>query len=263
MANAILIIIVVTVVPVIILFLLQTWSYPLDNLLLGFRVGFYVTLPSGISLATAYLLARSYLVHGQVRILTFGSAMLMWGWVNVASIVFILFTSTFGPGWTAGSVGGLLSSMLHLSGVLPSDRGSSSKSSLTSRLALAYVSVTVAAAVLIYASFGGISQAFFGAGGSTPLDKAFTSLAIILFSASSILFFMKPQKNPRPLFLYWYSVGLAIFAVTSIPSLWGIWGVIRAGDLNALATVAGCLCFFYSALACLKENLYQQAKVSA
>jgi hypothetical protein len=260
MADAILIIIVVTVVPVIILLLLQTWEYPLDNLLFGLRVGFYVTLPSGISLATAYLLARSYLVHGQVRILTFGSAMLMWGWVNVATIVFTLFASTFGPGWTAGSIGELVSSMLHFSGVLPSDRGSSSKS-LTSRLALAYVSVTVAAAVLICASFGGISQAFFGAGGSTLLDKAFTSLSIILFSASSILFFMKAQKNAKPLFLYWYSVGLAIFAVTLIPSLWGLSGVFRAGDLNALATVAGSLCFLYSALVCLKENLYQQVKV--
>ena len=254
MANAILIIIVVTVVPVIILLLLQTQKYPLDNLLIGFQLGFYVTLPSGVSLATAYLLARSYFVRGQASILTFGSAMLMWGWVNVASIVFTLFASTFGPGWTAGSVGWLLSSMLHLSGVLPSDRGSSSESSLTSRLALAYVSVTVAAAVLIYASFDGISPAFFGAAGSTPLDKSFTSLSIILFSASSILFFMKAQKNPRPLFLYWYSVGLAIFAVTSIPSLWGVWGVVRAGGLNALAIVAGCLCFFISALVCLREN---------
>jgi hypothetical protein len=97
-ANAILIIIVVTVLPVTILFLFQ--HYP-DNLLGVFQLGFYVTLPPGISLAAGYLLARSYLVHGQASILTFGSAVLMWGWVNVASIVFVLFASTLGPGWAA------------------------------------------------------------------------------------------------------------------------------------------------------------------
>jgi uncharacterized membrane protein YoaT (DUF817 family) len=153
--------------------------------------------------------------------------------------------------------------MLHISGVFPSVRESSSKSSLKSRLALAYVFVTVAAAVLIYASFDGIYLAFFGAGGSTLLDKMFTSLSIILFSASSIFFFMKARKIAKPLFLYWYSVGLTIFAVTSIPSLWGVWGVVRAGDLNGLAVVAGCLCFFYSALVYLKENLHQQITVRA
>jgi hypothetical protein len=153
--------------------------------------------------------------------------------------------------------------MLHVSGVFPSVRESSPKSSLKSRLALAYVSVTVAAAVLIYGSFDGIYLAFFGAGGSTLLDKMFTSLSIILFSASSVFFFLKARKNAKPLFLYYYSVGLAIFAVTSIPSLWGVWGVVIAGDLNVFAVVAGCLCFFYSALVCLKENLYQQVEVRA
>jgi hypothetical protein len=252
MTNALLIIIVVTVLPVIILLLLQPQNYLLDNLLLGFQLGFYVTLPSGINFAAAYLLARSYLVRGQGSVLTFGSAMLMWGWVVVASVVFTLFASTLGPGWAAESVGFLLSSILHLSGVFLSVRGSSSSKSLKSRLALAYVSVTVAAAVLVYTSFDGISGAFFGSGGSTVLDKWFTSLSITLFSASSILFFMKAQKNSRLLFLYWYSAGLAIFAVTSIPWLWS---VVGANDLIALAILGGCLCFLTSAVVYLEENV--------
>lgn len=78
-ANAILVIIVVTVLPVIIHLLLYPQDFPLDNLLLGFQLGFYMTLLTGISLAAAYLLAKSYFAHGQGNILTFGSAVLMWG----------------------------------------------------------------------------------------------------------------------------------------------------------------------------------------
>ena len=254
-ANAILVIIVVTVLPVIVLFLLfQPPYYSLDNLLFGFQFGLYVTLPTGISLAAAYLLAKSYFARGQRSILTFGSAMLMWGWTNVACIVFDFVASTLGPVWTVGSVGFLLSSVLHLSGATSPIRGLSSKSSLKFRLASAYASVTAAAALLSYASLDDLAPLFFGAGGTTLLDKSFTSASIILFSASSILFFKKAQTNAKQLFQYWYSIGLAIFAVTLIPSLLGQLGVNTAGDLNVLASLVGSLCFFIAALVYLKES---------
>lgn len=132
--------------------------------------------------------------------------------------------STLSPGWAIESIGFLLSSMLHLSGAFPSIGKVASNSFLKYRLTLAYASITVAAAILSYASFSGLAPAFFGVGGSTLLDQSFTLLSIILFSASSIFFFIKAQKRAKPLFQYWYSVGLAIFAVTSF---------LRCGECRA------------------------------
>jgi hypothetical protein len=254
-ATAILIIITVTVLPAIILFLLHpSLYYPLD-VLFGFQFGLYVTLPSGIGLASAYLLAKGYFVRGQTILLTFGSAVLVWSWVSVAGIVFVFVASTLGPSWAVGSVGLLLSSVLHISGATPSLRGLSSRSSLKFRFVLAYASVTVVAALISYASLEGLAPLFFGAGGSTLLDKSFTLASIILFSASSILFYKKSQTNAKSLFQTWYSIGLAIFAVTLIPSLWGPSGIYAVGGLNALAVVVGSLCFFIAALVYLKENI--------
>jgi hypothetical protein len=251
-ACATLIIIVATVLPLVFSFLLRPSADAEDN----FLWALYATLPTGTGLAVAYLLAKGYFIHGQGSILTFGSAVLMWGLAGVASIIDSFVASTLGPTMTIGTVGLLLSSLLHLSGTLPAIDGLALRktSSLRLRLAIAYSGVTVAVAVLSY-FVRRFAPLFFGVDGRTPLAMSFTEVSIILLLASSIVFFMKTNKKPSSTFRYWYSIALALFALAQLPS---IMGIFEAGFAEALATLTGDLSFLISALVYLTQNLQPQ-----
>ena len=249
-SNIILIVIVATVVPVAIL--LSFHAPESDVLFIAVQIMFYGTLPSAVCLAAAYLLAKGYFVSGRTYLLTAGGGLLMLGLAGTVFIAFDMFASSLAPGVAAGSVSFLISSILNFLGVLLPTAGERAPSKLNLKPILAAVYILIAAAMgaLTYAAFGTISKAFFGQGGNTLLDKGLTLIAIALFSVSSVFFFMK-GRSEKQLSVQWYSLGLALFAVTSIPQ---VFGILFAGDWNSIATLAGCLCFLVFGLVYLQES---------
>ncbi len=242
MIEAVLIVVFVATIPLAFASRFFGGLQPVDYALFLFSG----TLPSGLGLAIAYLLARSYSSQSEASAITFGGGMLMWAWTGIASIVFVFVTSTLNPSWAIQQLGLLFTSLLNFLGVFAA-RSSFSKASARLWVALTYGSVTAVAAISSYAAYEGFTSSLFFIGGGTLLDLLFTSGSIILFLASSIFFLRKVSNDDNAVYYRAYSLGLVLFAVATIPRFWGPGGVGTVFSYSAVI-LAGCACFFIAAL---------------
>jgi hypothetical protein len=128
--NTVLIVAVATVIPLI----ADAALREVRDAMFYLSFAFYITVPIGIGLAVAYVLAKCYVVRGERHILAFGMALLVWGLSGVASVVFIFFASWLGPGYVVGDFGFLLSSLLHFFGLLPTRTASTARETPDLRL---------------------------------------------------------------------------------------------------------------------------------
>jgi len=184
---------------------------PVLNTVFIFLVGWIIS----------YLAMRSYLSRGSPTILFLGCGMLslgsgafIAGWLigpwgpNVNTIVYTLST--------------LLSSIFHMAGMVVNLTERPPEADLASRrrrLVVAYPGLLALVAFGTLAAIAGIIPPFFIRGaGPTMLRQVFVATTLALFIvASSSMMILFVQKRVR--FLYWYSLGLALFAVNTLGAL--------------------------------------------
>ena len=186
----------------------------------------------------SYLAMRSYLSWGSPTILFFGCAMLSLG------------SGTFVAGWLIGPWGpnvnttvftlsALLSSIFHMAGMVVNVMERPPETDLAGRrrkLAVTYPGLLALVALIALAAVAGIIPPFFVRGaGPTILRQVFvaTTLALFIITSSSMMVLFV-QKGVR--FLYWYSLGLALFAVNTFgallqPALGSPMGWVARGSL--------------------------------
>ena len=169
----------------------------------------------------SYLAMRSYLSWGSSTILFFGCGMLSLG------------SGAFVAGWLIGPWGpnvnttiftlsAFLSSIFHTAGMIMNVMERPPEAVPAGRrrkLAAAYLGLLALVALIALAAVAGIIPPFFIRGaGSTTLRQVFVAATLVLFiitSSSSMILFV--QKGVR--FLYWYSLGLALFALNTFGAL--------------------------------------------
>jgi len=161
---------------------------------------------------------RSYLAYGSSTILLLGAGVLVFG------------TGSFASGWTIGRWGAnvsatvhnsplLIAAMFHIAGVIASATEQLPEPDPVRRrwkLFAAYVSAPVLVFSLFLLSINGIMPQFFINGvGWSPLRQTVMAAAFILFVYSSS-YMMTRFLWKKELYLYWYSLALALLAVMII-----------------------------------------------
>jgi PAS domain S-box-containing protein len=184
------------------------WLLPITNTL-------FVTV---VCLTVAYVAMRNYRATGRIQILLLGCGLLSFG---LGGVIAAWVRSIPGAGAnlnvtiynTAALVGGMFhfaAAFILLAGVSP-EVGSQRKQWW---LVFSYAGIAGFIALYTAASLKGLIPPFFIQGvGPTALRQAILGSAVILF-AFSFLIFMGWYLRKREVFLYWYSCGLALTAIS-------------------------------------------------
>lgn len=168
-----------------------------------------------IACVISHVAVKSYLISGSSTILllgggvfTFGTGSLIAGWAIFP----------WGPNVTATmhNSAALIASIFHAAGVLADYYEwppANSPERRRRNLILIYLGVPVAFAALFILCIKGFTPVFFrNETGPTLIRQVFTSIALILFLASS-LYLMKRFLSLRSVFLFWYSLALMLIAI--------------------------------------------------
>jgi hypothetical protein len=219
---------------------------------------FYFSLPVGIDLAVAYVLAKGYLAHGQGHIIAFGIAALVSGLLGVAVFWFNFVAPSLGPVVAVASVSGLLFSALNFCGAFEFRRQAcSGPSSCRSRLAVAYAGGGVACVLVSYSALKVLGPVFYGPPGVglhiLPYE-AFSLLAMVLLFASSILLFAKGGNYAEARFVAWYATGLVLTALLYLPFLLNLPTSNAFTFLQGLMSIAAGACALVFAFAYLRKT---------
>ncbi len=163
----------------------------------------------------SYLAMRSYLASGSLTILFFGCGLLSLG---AGSLVAGWLITPWGANVTSTvfTLSAFLSSVFHMVGLVmsvmkrPPEAG---KVGRHRKLALAYLGLLCLVGFIALAAVAGLLPTFFIRGtGPTILQQVFMAAALMLFvMASSSMMILFIQQGVR--FLYWYSLGLALFSL--------------------------------------------------
>jgi PAS domain S-box-containing protein len=169
------------------------------------------------SFIVSYIAMRSYLLRGSDSLLLLGCGVLTLG------------TGAFFAGWlmvskgpnvnvTIFNVSFLLMGIFHVWGAVLSvleQLPESSPDRRRRKLAAGYIGVLFFISLLSFAAAKGMMPVFFIQGsGPTPLRQAIVLIGLLLFiiSSTSMMIRFAQQKAP---FLYWYSLGLALCALSA------------------------------------------------
>lgn len=169
----------------------------------------------------AYIARRIYLLSGSSTILWIGCGVLTLG---LASVTAGWLIRPFGPNVnvTIFNVGALLSALCHMAAVMANLSARSGEADLNRRkqkVWLAYLAVSLGIALLVALTVGGLMPPFFMQGqGPTILRQNVAAWAIILFLVASG-FTLSRFLRQKASFLYWYSLALALVALSMLAFL--------------------------------------------
>jgi hypothetical protein len=185
-----------------------SWLLPLTNTVFVTVVFFIV----------AYIAMRNYKAAGRIQILLLGCGVLAFG---IGGVVAGFVRSVPGGGAnlnvTIYNTGALIGAVFHfaaafilLAGISP-EVGSERKEFW---LVLSYVGLTVFMALFTMGSLRGVIPPFFIQGvGPTALRQRVLGSADLLFAFSFLIFMGSYLKN-KEVFLYWYSLALALTSIS-------------------------------------------------
>jgi PAS domain S-box-containing protein len=183
---------------------------PLFNTVLFLAAGF-----------VAYIARRLYLVTGSLSILWVGCGVLTLGLGAVTAGWLI---HPFGPNAnvTIFNVGAFLAALCHMGAVMAGLGERPGEADLNRRshnVRLAYLAVFIVTALLVVLTITGLTPPFFVQGkGPTVIRQNLAAWAIVLFFISA-LFTMNRFLRQRTSFLYWYSLALALLALSMLAFL--------------------------------------------
>jgi PAS domain S-box-containing protein len=175
----------------------------------------FLFLASGV---ISYIAFRSYLLHGTATILWLGCGVLALGTGALAAGWLIV---PFGPNVnvTIFNVAVLLAAICHLAGVLASleEKGAVMEPRRRRwQVTLAYLAVFALIALLVGLTLAGVMPPFFIQGkGPTVLRQYAVEWAIVLLAFASLMI-MTGYRRRRAPFLYWYSLALALVAISML-----------------------------------------------
>jgi len=164
----------------------------------------------------AYIARRIYLITGAASILWVGCGVLTLG-VGAVTAGWLIWP--FGPNVnvTIFNMGALLAAICHMGAVIASlgDRpGGAELSRRQQNVRLGYLAVIVGMALLVVLAITGLTPPFFIQGqGPTLIRQNVLAWAFVLFVVSS-LSTMNRFRRQRASFLYWYSLALALLALS-------------------------------------------------
>jgi PAS domain S-box-containing protein len=208
-----------------------------------------------VACVASYIAMRSYLLNGSLTVLFLGCGLLTLG------------AGSFVAGWVRSAWGAnvniivyavsvFLASIFHLAGTVANVMETPPEANPNGRrrkVIVGYVGVSAFVALLTLAAVAGIMPVFFIQGaGPTDLRQAVGAITLLLFIISSssmmILFF---QRRAR--FFYWYSLGLALFAINTFGgSLQPAVGSV-IGWASRSATYVGGIYFLMAVVTVLRE----------
>lgn len=173
----------------------------------------------GMSMVVAYFSGRSYLASGSNSLLLLGSGVLAFGASGLAGSAFGLLIAGPNVLATVNNAGALLASIPHAASAVLVFSGAPSQKvpsydRLKLNLIIAYLGVLVFTILLTTTSLQGAIPPFFIQGvGPTLLNNGVTGTAMALFAISALLF-MRVHSKSKSEILYWYSLALALIAVS-------------------------------------------------
>ncbi|HMK43712.1 MAG TPA: PAS domain S-box protein, partial [Dissulfurispiraceae bacterium] len=174
----------------------------------------FITL---ICFVVSFIALINYRSTGRVQILLLGCGVLIFG-VGGAVAGFVrdlpdganLNVTIYNTGAFVGALFHASASLILISGISP-DIGSKRKSIW---LAVSYFGVFVFMALLTLASIKGLLPPFFIQGqGATPIRQAILGSADVLFAFTFLVFLAVYVRN-KEVFLYWYSLALALTSIS-------------------------------------------------
>ena len=218
------------------------------------RIGLNVVLVGVICFSVAYLSAKSYLLTGSLTLLIITMAFVF---ICIVSVT-IGWLATYSANWgvTLNGLDLLLFSAFQLA--------SSYQASFRSvaigtehrelRLALACVAaVSLSMAAALVTAFNVLPTFFVNGVGVTSTDQTVFSIAVLLFSLSSILFLRQYLKSKSNV-LYWYTLALILDAVGTF----GVTLQVRFSDIvvwtGRLGLYVGTIYFLIALLSAGKEE---------
>ena len=166
----------------------------------------------------AYIAWCSYLLSGSATILWLGCGVLALGTGSLAAGWLIY---PFGPNVnvTIFNVAVLLAAICHTGSViagLDGEAGSMDPERRPRRVAMAYLAVVAIIAWLAGLTLGGVMPPFFIQGqGPTMLRQYVVEWSIVLLTFTSLVL-MRRFRGRRSVFLYWYSLALALMAIAML-----------------------------------------------
>ena len=166
----------------------------------------------------ASIALRSYLMSGAATILWLGCGVLTLGAGALAAGWLIY---PFGPNVnvTIFNVAVLLASICHAGGVLSTleeKPGEADPGRRRRKATLGYLAVLTAIALLVVLTLAGIMPPFFIQGqGPTVLRQYVVEWALVLFIFASLVIMQRFLRKRAP-FLYWYSLALALVAISML-----------------------------------------------
>ena len=244
---------------VAVLFLLMLLFRPGQNLVFnspGLLLALNFLLITVVGIAIAAISAKSYINGGSMSILFLGMAIsvlaiaaLLSGWASVSSANLSV---------TIFDIGVFFSGALQLLSAISTITGSTPNEPPTRKIGLiiGYSSVIIFFVGVSALAFLGYSPAFFTASGPTVTRQWVLVTAILLFASSSVILVFQ-YRLKKPLTLYWYSLGLALFAI----GLFGSTAYIVPDDVinwaARLAQYSASFYFLMSLLAARKIKSFQ------
>jgi PAS domain S-box-containing protein len=168
------------------------------------------------ALVIAYIALRGYLMSGAAAILWLGCGVLTLG-AGALAAGWLIFP--FGPNVnvTIFNVAALLASICHAGGVLSTFEGKPGEAGPGHRrrqAALGYLAALTAIALLVGLTLAGIMPPFFIQGkGPTVVRQYVVEWALVLLSFASLVIMQRFLRKRAP-FHYWYSLALALVAIS-------------------------------------------------
>jgi PAS domain S-box-containing protein len=206
--------------PVMLFFALIIWEHLFPSSARVYEPRFLLPIMNTILFLAAgviaYIARRIYLITGAPSILWVGCGVLTLG-VGAVTAGWLIWP--FGPNVnvTIFNLGALLAAICHLGAVitiLGERPGEAEISRRQQNVRLGYLAVIVGMALLVVLAITGLTPPFFIQGqGPTLIRQNVVAWAIVLFVVSS-LFTMNRFLRQRASFLYWYSLALALLALS-------------------------------------------------
>ena len=171
-----------------------------------------------VSCVVSYIAMRSYLISGLPTILLFGCGVLTLG---VGALLAGWLIGPEGPNVnvTIFNISAFISSTFHTATAIVDLMKKPPEADPMRRrrkLIVGYLGVLVLVVLVVLAAIGGIMPLFFIQGvGPTTLRQAVLAIALVLFIVLSS-FKMIRFVQERARFLYWYSLALALLAITMV-----------------------------------------------
>ncbi len=168
---------------------------------------------TGTGLAIAVLSASGYLRHGSVNVLLLGCAVMASGLAPLISGYSSNFISA-NSGVTVHNINFLLSSILQFLSAMVTIRmvDRTIEPQRPRMLTISYALVALFVATITALTYAGVVPTFLSGTGPTPLRQSVLALTLLFFLLSSVMLYAQHFRL-RSKALFWYSLGLTMFAI--------------------------------------------------